>query len=401
MESKQQNRLILYFLLATALRLAVFYLAPTFADALTDRVEISTPISSFKRLLEGLFLHESGLSPYDGGVYHQAPLLLTILQILPHPIVFTGLDLLNAWNISLVASRLALPSPRFVKLDSTILVAIYLFNPFTIMACLGRSSQTFTNTAILQATSSAISGNMFGTLFALAFGTYLTIYPGLILPPLLLLLLQSRKQPVNFSTIFRPTIIYLGLTALLLALSIILIGPANAIDMLRHCYLAQVSLPDLTPNIGLWWYFFIEIFDAFRPFFIGVFWTHLISYVGALTVRLPDQPLFVIITLCGLFAVFKPYPSIADISLYFGMLPLYQHVFPRKFYSPSLSHTDNHYSSKSFSISRMINHYPSQQPPSYNHLLFHKHNLTRKIQHHHTPEFSTPPTHLLISPSTN
>lgn len=330
MEFKQQNRLLLYFSLATVLRLSIFYLAPTFADALTDRVEISTPISSYKRLLEGLFLYESGLSPYDGGVYHQAPLLLTILQILPHPVVFAGLDLLNAWSISLIASRLSLSSPRFVKPDRTILVAAYLCNPFTIMACLGRTSQIFTNAAILQAASSAIAGNMFGTVFALAFGTYLTIYPGLLLPPLLLLLLQARDQPVNISTITKPTMTYFGLTALLLGISTVLIGPSNAKDMLRQCYLAQVSLPDLTPNIGLWWYFFIEIFDAFRPFFIGVFWTHLISYVGALTVRLPDQPLFVIIALCGLFAVFKPYPSIADVSLYFGMLPLYQHVFPRK-----------------------------------------------------------------------
>lgn len=361
MEPKQQNRLLLYFSLATVLRLSIFYLAPTFADALTDRVEISTPISSYKRLLEGLFLYESGLSPYDGGVYHQAPLLLTILQILPHPVVFAGLDLLNAWNISLIASRLSLSSPRFVKPDRTILVAAYLFNPFTIMACLGRTSQIFTNAAILQAASSAIAGNMFGTVFALAFGTYLTIYPGLLLPPLLLLLLQARDQPVNISTITKPTMTYFGLTALLLGISTVLIGPSNAKDMLRQCYLAQVSLPDLTPNIGLWWYFFIEIFDAFRPFFIGVFWTHLISYVGALTVRLADQPLFVIIALCGLFAVFKPYPSIADVSLYFGMLPLYQHVFPRKSHLTVQQRITT--SSTINTVLELTDHCPTIQPP--------------------------------------
>src|SRR6266850_2601185 len=30
-------------------------------------------------------------------------------------------------------------------------------------------------------------------------------------------------------------------------------------------------LPDLTPNPGLWWYFFTEMFDHFRPFFLMVF----------------------------------------------------------------------------------------------------------------------------------
>lgn len=33
----------------------------------------------------------------------------------------------------------------------------------------------------------------------------------------------------------------------------------------------SLMLPDLTPNPGLWWYFFTEMFDHFRPFFLMVF----------------------------------------------------------------------------------------------------------------------------------
>jgi GPI-anchor transamidase subunit U len=33
----------------------------------------------------------------------------------------------------------------------------------------------------------------------------------------------------------------------------------------------RFQLPDLTPNPGLWWYFFMEMFDHFRPFFLMVF----------------------------------------------------------------------------------------------------------------------------------
>ncbi len=33
----------------------------------------------------------------------------------------------------------------------------------------------------------------------------------------------------------------------------------------------SLTLPDLTPNPGLWWYFFTEMFDHFRPFFLMVF----------------------------------------------------------------------------------------------------------------------------------
>jgi hypothetical protein len=34
---------------------------------------------------------------------------------------------------------------------------------------------------------------------------------------------------------------------------------------------APFLLPDLTPNVGLWWYFFTEMFDHFRSFFLIVF----------------------------------------------------------------------------------------------------------------------------------
>lgn len=33
----------------------------------------------------------------------------------------------------------------------------------------------------------------------------------------------------------------------------------------------SLTLPDLTPNPGLWWYFFTEMFDHFRLFFLMVF----------------------------------------------------------------------------------------------------------------------------------
>src|ERR1700678_2005612 len=53
---------------------------------------------------EGLFLYNHNVSPYDGGVYHQAPLLLTLFSLLPdsstYPIftylLYILVDLLSA-----------------------------------------------------------------------------------------------------------------------------------------------------------------------------------------------------------------------------------------------------------------------------------------------------------------
>jgi hypothetical protein len=33
----------------------------------------------------------------------------------------------------------------------------------------------------------------------------------------------------------------------------------------------SLGVSDLTPNVGMWWYFITEMFDHFRPFFLGVF----------------------------------------------------------------------------------------------------------------------------------
>ena len=54
------------------------------------------------------------------------------------------------------------------------------------------------------------------------------------------------------------------------------------------------------------------------------------SYVGGLTLRIRKQPLFVVVCLIGVFAIFQPYPSTADTALYLALLPLYRHVFPCK-----------------------------------------------------------------------
>ena len=182
-------------------------------------------------------------------------------------------------------------------------------------------------------------------MLALALASYLSLYPALLLPPLLLLCHdQQEKQDQNRLKIdskdaskllsFIPMCfgVFIGAISGLLYISYLLTG--GSWEFLSSTYGVQLLLPDLTPNVGLWWYFFIEMFDSFREFFLGVFWLHLAGYVGGLCLRIRKQPLFVITTMLGICAVFKPYPSISDVSLYFGLLPLYRHVFPCKSFLP-------------------------------------------------------------------
>lgn len=219
--------------------------------------------------------------------------------------------------------------PRTLVLPNAYTQARYLFDPFSIATCIGRSTSVFTNCTILWAIAKAVAGNPFGAVVAIAFASYLSMYPLLLLPPLLLLCYDRQrperavKSAAAFAG-FRMVLVAVVL-GLLFAMSYLFTG---SWEFLASTYGVQLTLTDLTPNVGLWWYFFIEMFDSFRSFFIAVFWLHLSSYVGAMCIRIRRQPLVVLTLMLGIFAIFKPYPSISDTALFLGMVPLYRHVFP-------------------------------------------------------------------------
>ncbi|KAI1414076.1 PIG-U-domain-containing protein [Hypoxylon sp. FL1857] len=334
---------------AALLRLILYASFPGLPDLLTDRVEISTPVTSFKRLQEGLFLYNHNVSPYDGGVYHQAPLLLPIFSLLPDPstypifayILYIIVDLLSADALYRIAesgeagaSRLFTSARKDRRWSGYIIAAIFLFNPFTIATCMGRPTNVFTTCAILHAIAKAVSGNPFTAMLALSFATYLSMYPILLLPPLILLAYDRQHPSRKTSSILQ----FAGVNVLAVTLCLsVLFGVSHLLtgswEFITSTYGIQLTLTDLTPNVGLWWYFFVEMFDSFRAFFLAVFWLHLSCYVGGLSIRIRPQPLAVLTILLGIFAIFKPYPSIADTTLFLAMVPLFRHVFPLLRYS--------------------------------------------------------------------
>lgn len=207
----------------------------------------------------------------------------------------------------------------------------YLFSPYSCASCLSRSTALITNCAITYATYKAVAGKAVTSVLFMALASYLSFSPVLLLPPLIILsfdrtLGAGKGQPsmVRFSS-QHCGVFFISIACFLFE-SFLICG--NSWDFIGSTYGVHLQLPDLTPNVGLWWYFFIEMFDSFRDFFLGVFWLHLGGYTSGLCIRLRSQPLFVITTMLGLCAIFKPYPSISDVSLYFAFLPLYRHLFP-------------------------------------------------------------------------
>lgn len=193
---------------------------------------------------------------------------------------------------------------------------------------MARTTSVITNTLTLLSLSNASRGRSLSFLFTIGLASYLSLYPLFIFPGLCILCYSCQASPS------RPSVFALShFTGLAIIIGGLLYGSTvltGSTQFLWSTYGTHLLLPDLTPNVGLWWYFFIEMFDSFRNFFLSVFWLHMTSYIGGITIRLQKQPLFACTALMGILSVFKPYPSVADSALFLGLIPLFRHVFPCK-----------------------------------------------------------------------
>uniref|UniRef100_A0A673YSK6 Phosphatidylinositol glycan anchor biosynthesis, class U n=2 Tax=Salmo trutta TaxID=8032 RepID=A0A673YSK6_SALTR len=93
------------------------------------------------------------------------------------------------------------------------------------------------------------------------------------------------------------------------------------------CLFPSLSMPDLTPNIGLFWYFFAEMFEYFRLFFICVFQINVFFYTIPLSIKLKEHPVFLIFMQIAIISIFKSYPTVGDITLYMAFLPVWNHLY--------------------------------------------------------------------------
>lgn len=157
-----------------------------------------------------------------------------------------------------------------------------LLNPFSILICVSRSGALFNSLAVLLVILNALRGKVGASMFCLAFASYLSLYPALLFIPTCLLL--SDIKPVSKFKIWSSAI-----TAFAFALFAILYGNflwLGSFNFVSASYSIVILMTELTPNVGLWWYFFTEMFEDFRNFFLGVFQLHLLIYLVPLCIKL-------------------------------------------------------------------------------------------------------------------
>ncbi|KAJ3332035.1 hypothetical protein HDU76_001493 [Blyttiomyces sp. JEL0837] len=284
-QTAEESDPILTLALAAGLFLRLALINSKLADIIASRIEVSTPVTSFKRLKEGLFLFENGIPPYQGGIFHQAPILLAIFHIVPEmltPYLFVILDTLTAsfliqiarfkranqsreiWpenggerlneaedddqkesadqivnrtgnrdKMDGVSAEMVTDKGNADKVDETkpvdsllapLVVGIaYLLNPYSIASCVAKSSLGFNSFAIAAGIFYATRGRKNLSILFIALASYLSIYPLMLLAPCVLLIAEVNKQRI-FTVATSSLFLWGAYTVSLLWLSFILVG---------------------------------------------------------------------------------------------------------------------------------------------------------------------------------
>ncbi|KAI4364885.1 hypothetical protein MLD38_020918 [Melastoma candidum] len=368
---------------AVAFRLILIYSFPQNLD-LSSRPEVSTPVTSLRRLSEGYWLKQKSMSPYSGSMYHGSPLLMLLLGPLTvkstqgQPdhmlcsLLFVATDVINAMLIRATGQSLQMAFGRHVKaLDlaklsyhpgalpsGDIAAAVYLWNPFSIIACVGLSTSSIENLAVLLSIYGACTGVIPVAAFGWVMATHMSLYPAILIVPVILLLgngpdsppkklLLQRKHPdsdsrdscsgkqetlrdnlesQNFSwsrgVCFFLWASFWGFYVMFLS-GLIMREHGGLLEMFKRTYGFILTVKDLTPNIGVLWYFFAEVFEFFRSFFLIVFHANILLMTIPLSIRLKHRPCFMAFVCVAISSMFKSYPSVGDSALYLSLLALF------------------------------------------------------------------------------
>ncbi|KAF8787577.1 phosphatidylinositol glycan anchor biosynthesis class U protein-like [Argiope bruennichi] len=318
------------------------------ADALGNRVEISTPMNSWKRAVEGVSLWKRGINPYDSDIIHESPFALAVYDYLvtyiPDSIdvLFIACDLLVSTILSHFAKYYLeeyvkkeqakkVPKntePLLLKYDNIVWVCylievVYLLNPYSVFSCAGRSTVLFQNLLLAFFLFLTTVGYWLEAGGVLAFLTFHSFYYCTLLVPLVMYVYQTANDRARYFEIF------FTLGGFVVSIIGLLCGFRRITGSWRYLestFGCILSVPDLTPNIGLFWYFFTEMFEHFRVFFLCIFQLNVFVYTIPLAVRLRKDPIFLMFVHIIIISIFKSYPCIGEVGFYLALLTIWSHL---------------------------------------------------------------------------
>ena len=333
------------------LRICLFLL-PQVSDFLSSRPEISTPATSWSKVVEGLIVfNHTGLF-HQGDSYHGSTLMLLVAyQMKKFPqfiencffIIFDIVTSIGLYKFSkeFLCQELMLQvkfknslssninkillSQHHVNTIPLIVTLLYFLNPFTLFTCIVKSTLTITNMFIVLCLYKTVKGDVVVSTLFLAICSYETFYTCQLIFALSLCIYKYNKNCYSVLTSFAYVILWFC-SWLSLLFSIAYLQENNWVSTFKHIHFI-LTVPDQTPNIGLFWYFFTEIFDHFQIFFLFVFQINAVIFSFPMSFKFKYEPVLFAFVTIGLINIFKSYPSFGDAGLWFSILPLWSHVF--------------------------------------------------------------------------
>lgn len=318
-----------------------------------------------KIVTEAVHLLDVGISPYDGDTFHEVPVLLYAYRwILTNcrnliPVLFIVVDVLTAVFLSLschqqlndcvewekdplselqdkvLVGKLAIDKLGIPNLSSFVGIS-YLLLPYTILSCVGLSTSIINNMLISLVILSSTKNYRYLAMIVAALVAHATMYGIVLVVPAILAIehqrAKTRKKQVqiDFSSNDFIMSVVTSLTLFLIAYGVWTYISCSLVDFssdwIGGTYIFQLSVTDLTPNVGVFWYFFTEMFDHFREFFLWTFQINAFLYVIPIAVCLRNNPYMVFFLQLVLLSILKPYPSVSDLALYLPLLIQWSHL---------------------------------------------------------------------------
>lgn len=322
-------KLVAVLSIGVLLRLCVLHYVPNLAAVLDEFVLFSTPVNSYRSLNEGIFLLSNSLNPYTRGeIVHHPPILLWFFNVLKESQVEdnVGTDLFFATTDLLICLQL-IKINRLLNREQGFsafkLACCYMFNPFTLLTTFAKSTSVVNNVVVVSVMCSLVENNFEAAVVLLAISTYLSYYTWYLLIPICYYVYLSvgLKKSLQMCLVFALSL------ASLFGISYRLCD--DSFNFLNLCYMTVIKFRKITPNLGLWWYFFTEIFEFFNDFYLSVFNIYNFIFVLPLSLRFIVSKnkmnlLFVVWFVIGLINFTKAYPVVADHSLFYSTIFLFQ-----------------------------------------------------------------------------
>ncbi|CAG2176453.1 unnamed protein product [Oppiella nova] len=362
-------RLLFFVIIGVSLRFSL--LKSSYQKEISNRVEISSPVTAWKRAIEGVTLESMSISPYSGHTFHESPIFLHFYKWLTtsgHQLVehlFVATDIFTALLLSLVCykqlnylslleeqrisknvkkddiQRLSIDRSHITE-QSLRVAVIYLLSPYSVLSCVGQSTSVFTNFLMaLTLLTTTLEMRVVSTAL-LALLSVQSFYPLMMIVAIAMIIEQNRclrdkptkpSEPqlvhywspsVRFSLLSTISMFALFFAAFLFISYKLM---QNNCQFIESTFGFLWTVPDLTPTIGIFWYFFTEMFDHFREFFLWTFQINAFIYVIPLALTLRKNPYFLSFILLILLSLFKPYPTVSDFAIYTALLPQWSHLF--------------------------------------------------------------------------